>query len=80
MQGWIDNPTGNHGWMMIGQETGAQNASRLGSRNNTESSARPRLRVSWIDATAQADIPVPAWALGLLGVGAVASLLKRRRR
>jgi hypothetical protein len=80
VQGWIDAPASNHGWMMIGRETGAQNASRLGSRNSTEPSARPRLRVSWLDAPAQADIPIPAWALAVLGAGAAASLLKRRRR
>jgi hypothetical protein len=80
VQGWINSPASNHGWMMIGRETGAQNASRLGSRNSTELSARPRLRVSWLDATADADIPIPAWALAVLGAGAAASLLKRRGR
>jgi hypothetical protein len=80
LQGWIEAPASNHGWMMIGRETGAQNASRLGSRNNAEPSARPRLRVSWLDAPAEADIPIPTWALAALGAGAAASLFKRHRR
>jgi hypothetical protein len=79
VQGWVENPASNHGWIMIGNESGGQNATRLGSRENSSASARPRLRVSWLAPSADAQVPLPGWALALLGAGAAAALLRRRR-
>lgn len=78
VQGWIDAPSANHGWIMIGTESGSQNASRLASRHSTTESARPRLRVSWIEPASGEDVPLPAWALALLA-GAAALAFRRRR-
>ena len=78
VQGWIDTPSGNHGWIMIGTESGSQNASRLASRHSATPAARPRLRVRWQEPAPGEDVPLPAWALALLG-GAAALALRRRR-
>lgn len=81
VQRWIDQPSTNHGWMLIGDDLGLQNAKRFGSRNNTTVEARPVLIVSYDRATAvsDVDIPLPGWALALLGTGLAAALLRRRR-
>ena len=78
VQGWVDTPASNHGWMMIGIESGSQNASRLASRHSTSPSARPRLRVRWIEPAPGEDVPLPAWALALFA-GAAALALRHRR-
>lgn len=65
VQAWVDHPGSNHGWILIGNEQGNQNAKRFESRDNTEASLRPRLEVVY-DPPALAsdgDIPIPAWAL-----------------
>lgn len=78
VQGWVDTPDGNHGWMMIGTESGTQNATRLASRHSGTPGARPRLRLRWLVPAPGEDVPLPAWALALLG-GAAALALRRRR-
>jgi hypothetical protein len=77
VQIWVDQPATNHGWILIGDDLGLQNAKRFGSRNNTTPEARPVLVVSY--DTPDADIPLPGWALALLGTGLAAALLRRRR-
>jgi hypothetical protein len=81
VQRWLDQPSSNHGWMLIGDDLGLQNAKRFGSRNNTTATARPVLIVAYDQAPAAADvdIPLPGWALALLGAGLAAALLRRRR-
>lgn len=80
VQGWVSNSASNHGWMLIGIETGSQNAKRFESRESTPS-VRPRLRVVYEPASQVSvdDIPVPGWALGLLGVALMGTLARRRR-
>ncbi len=81
VQRWVDQPATNHGWILIGDDTGLQNAKRFGSRSNTAADARPMLVVSYDKAPApqDVDIPLPGWALALLGTGLAAALLRRRR-
>lgn len=79
VQGWVEDPASNHGWIMIGEESGEANASRMGSRNNGTPSARPRLHLSWLAPSPDAQVPLPPWALALFGAGAAAALLRRRR-
>jgi MYXO-CTERM domain-containing protein len=81
VQRWLDQPSSNHGWMLIGDDLGLQNAKRFGSRNNTTPDARPVLIVTYgpgPPAAEDVDIPLPGWALGLLGAGLAAALLRRR--
>ena len=79
VQGWIEGPASNHGWMLIGTESGTQNASRLASRENSGASGRPRLRVGWLPQAADAEVPLPLWALALFGASAGLALWRRRR-
>jgi hypothetical protein len=82
VQRWVDQPSTNHGWMLIGDDAGLQNAKRFGSRSNTAADARPVLIVTYgpgPPAVQDVDIPLPGWALGLLGAGLAAALLRRRR-
>jgi len=79
VQGWLNAPAGNHGWMMIGTESGTMNASRLASRDTADTSARPRLRVGWLAQAADAELPLPPRALALFGAGAGLALWRRRR-
>jgi MYXO-CTERM domain-containing protein len=80
VQRWVEQPATNHGWMLIGDDLGLQNAKRFGSRNNATAEARPVLIVSYEAGPAgtDVDIPLPGWALGLLGAGLAAALLRRR--
>lgn len=80
VQTWVDAPATNHGWMMIGTESGTQNATRLASRQNATPAARPRLVLRWLPPSlTDGDVPLPPWALALLG-GTFAAALWRRRR
>jgi len=33
VQAWLDDPTNNHGWIVVGDETGPQTAKRINSRH-----------------------------------------------
>ncbi len=79
VQRWVDDPASNHGWLVRGDELGQQNATRLASRNSVDAQAQPRLQVQWLAPSADAEVPLPPWALALLGLGAGAALLRRRR-
>jgi MYXO-CTERM domain-containing protein len=81
VQAWVDQPSSNHGWILIGDDTGEQNAKRFGSRNNATVDARPVLIVRYDKATPpdDGDVPLPGWALALLGAGLAAAMLRRRR-
>jgi hypothetical protein len=77
VQAWIDSPASNHGWILIGVEQGLQNAKRFESRNNSVAVNRPRLHLMY-DEPADADVPLPAWLLALLGIGLGCRLRGRR--
>lgn len=80
VQGWLQNPASNHGWIMIGDDQGIQNAKRIASRNSSTPSARPTLVLSVQPAPPDSgDIPLPPWALALLAAGLAAGLARRRR-
>lgn len=57
VQGWLDNPATNFGWILIGNESALATAKRFDSRTNLISSARPRLTVEF--------------TTGLVGAGSV---------
>lgn len=79
VQGWLADPAGNHGWILIGVESNSQNAKRFESRDSSPA-VRPSLRVVYAPAALaeEGDIPVPLWALGALGAALVAAMLRRR--
>ncbi|MCI0821615.1 MAG: DNRLRE domain-containing protein [Chloroflexi bacterium] len=49
VQGWLDDPSRNHGWLVLGnEEKERQSAKRFGSRENPEESHRPALLIGYI--------------------------------
>jgi hypothetical protein len=46
-QGWLDDPAGNFGWMLIGVENAAATAKRFDSRENATPANRPKLTVTF---------------------------------
>jgi len=51
VQGWVDDPSTNHGWILLGDETSNQTAKRFDSRENSTESNRPSLSVTYTGAT-----------------------------
>ncbi len=47
VQSWLDNPEDNFGWVLIGNESVAQTSKRFDTRENTETSFRPELSVTY---------------------------------
>jgi hypothetical protein len=81
VQGWVQQPGSNQGWMLIGVEGPEANAKRFGSRNNGEAVARPLLVVRWDPPVpASADVPLPPWALALGAAMLGGALWARGRR
>lgn len=78
IQGWVDDPGSNHGWLMRDDEVRSQNAKRLISREGGPDA--PLLTIAFTPPTANdnGDVPLPGWALALLG-GAMAAAVQRRR-
>jgi len=68
IQSWLDNPGGNFGWLLRGDESQVSTAKRLYSRTSPDLELRPQLRVTYI--------PAPSGA----AVGLVAGAFAARRR
>ena len=47
VQAWVDDPTSNHGWILIGNESSSTTARRFASRESTTETFRPRLMVEY---------------------------------
>ena len=47
VQSWLDDPTTNFGWMIVGDESRAKATSRFDSKDNTESTEKPMLVVEY---------------------------------
>jgi hypothetical protein len=47
VQSWLDNPQGNFGWVLIGNESVEMTAKRFDTRENTELQFRPQLSVGY---------------------------------
>lgn len=81
VQAWVNDASANHGWILIGDEQGLQNAKRFESRNNASSTNRPRLVVVYDPPEMGAgDVPLPAWALWAMGALMGGALVRRRGR
>jgi spore coat protein A len=50
VQTWLDNPSQNHGWILIGTETTNQTTKRFATRENATSGNRPKLVVDYTPA------------------------------
>lgn len=51
VQRWVDTPSTNYGWALVGNESALQTAKRFDSRDNVNPSLRPLLQVTY-------DVPV----------------------
>ncbi len=58
VQDWLDNPTANFGWLLLGNETLSQTARRFDSRENPTMANRPVLTVTFV---------VPSCCAGIRG-------------
>ena len=47
IQGWVDDPSSNFGWILIGNEAGSQTAKRFDSRENGTTANHPVLTVTY---------------------------------
>jgi len=47
VQGWVDNPSTNFGWILIGNEGQTQTTKRFNSRSNGNTSTRPVLTITF---------------------------------
>ena len=54
VQGWLDNPAGNFGWILIGTEgAGGRTAKRFDSRTNPAGAQQPRLTIDFTPPVTQ---------------------------
>lgn len=47
VQSWLDEPAGNHGWVLRGNEAGLSTATRWDTREHPEADRRPALRIEY---------------------------------
>ena len=81
VQSWLDDPTGNHGWILIGNELGIATTKRFESR---ESGNGPELRIVYDGPEPQPlviEVPTlsPLWLAALAALLAVAGAIIVRR-
>lgn len=46
-QAWLDTPSSNHGWLLLGNETASQSVKRFDTREAVSESARPKLTLEF---------------------------------
>ena len=57
VQQWLDNPSTNFGWMIVGEEDSLHLTKRFDSKEDTVSSVRPRLTVTYTPPVGVAEHP-----------------------
>lgn len=78
VQAWVLNSNSNFGWIVQGELSATAKA--FGSRESPNPDLRPALSVTWEASPASdGDVPLPGWALWLLGSAFVAELLRASR-
>jgi hypothetical protein len=80
VQAWLDNPSGNYGWVVVGNESTSPTAKRFDTRENANSAARPLLTIEFTPATgvpAASHTGLVVTALLMMMLGTVAYLRYR---
>lgn len=72
VQSFVNNPGGNFGWIILGNEGTASSAKRFHTREETEASFRPNLTIDYT--------PVPAPGVVALGLACAGGVSVRRAR
>jgi hypothetical protein len=72
VQSWLDDPSGNFGWILVGDESSASTSIKFASREHGSIDSRPSLSVVY------STMPEPSTAL-LLSLGLCGLALVRRR-
>lgn len=78
VQSWLDNPAGNFGWILLGDESVSGDARRFDSREATNSALRPMLQITFNGSA----VPEPS-ALALLtfgSLGMIGYIWRQRKR
>jgi hypothetical protein len=61
VQAWLDDPDGNHGWILIGDESLPQTVKRFDSREHPEEANRPLLEVDYVPPCDPAPLGPGSW-------------------
>jgi hypothetical protein len=74
VQGWLDDPAGNFGWLVRGNESESRTAKRFNSREHIDANTRPQLLVTYTAAPAAVPVldPTTTAALAMLLLVAMA--------
>ena len=74
VQAWLDSPSGNFGWAVIGDEATTHNARRYGSRENSVAANRPQLVINYTET-----VPEPQTLYLLLFGSALAVAVRQQQ-
>ena len=47
VQGWLDDPSTNFGWLLLGNESGTRTTKRFDSKDNPTEANRPALTIEF---------------------------------
>jgi hypothetical protein len=71
VQSWLDDPSGNFGWILVMEGSAAHTAKRFSSRENAEAASRPRLEIEYQTGGGSLDtlyyLPAAAKSAGAQG-------------
>ncbi|MCI0439188.1 MAG: DNRLRE domain-containing protein [Chloroflexi bacterium] len=57
VQAWVDNPSSNFGWILVGNEAASRTTKRFNSRENSNQASRPTLAVIFTPPAVAAPTP-----------------------
>lgn len=60
VQAWVDEPGGNHGWLLAGNENTSRTSKRFDSRENLVDAQRPQLLIEFVPPMLEPGLFLPA--------------------